>query len=52
MANELNFVLKHVPSAGLIAQPVDQQASVLPLSYGCPLVNHCNTFKDVYESSV
>ena len=27
----------HAPGAGLIAGPVDQQSSTLPLCYGCPL---------------
>ena len=34
-ANEMNFVINHVPCAGLIALPVDQQPT-LPLCYGCP----------------
>ena len=29
--------MNHAPGAGLIARPVDQQSSVLPLCYGCPL---------------
>ena len=32
----MNFVMNHAPGAGLIAQPVDQQSSALPLCYGCP----------------
>ena len=30
----MNFVMNHAPGAGSIAQPVDQQSSVLPLCYG------------------
>ena len=33
-ANEMNFVMKHAPSAGLIGGPVDQQSSMLRLCYG------------------
>ena len=33
--NEMNFVMKHAPGAGSIAQPVDLQSSVLPLCYSC-----------------
>ena len=29
--------MNYAPGAGSIAQPVDQQPSTLPLSYGCPL---------------
>ena len=36
MANEMNFAMNHAPGAGLIARPVDQQSSILPLYYGCP----------------
>ena len=36
-ANEMNFDVNHAPGAGLIARPVDQQSSVLPLCHGCPL---------------
>ena len=32
----MNFIVKHAPSAGSIARPVDQQSSALPLHYGCP----------------
>ena len=37
LANEMNFVVNHAPGAGLIAQPVSQQSSVLPLYHGCLL---------------
>ena len=30
-ANEMNFVINHVPVTGSIARPVNQQASVPPL---------------------
>ena len=34
--NEMNLVMNHAPGAGLIAPPVDQQSSALPLCYGHP----------------
>ena len=34
-ANEMNFVVNHAPGAGLFAQTVDQQSSVLLLYHGC-----------------
>ena len=34
-ANEMNFVMNHVPDTKSIAGPVDQQSSTLPLSYRC-----------------
>ena len=37
-ANEMIFVMNHAAGAGLIARPVDQQSSVLPLYHGCPLL--------------
>ena len=30
-ANEMSFIMDHVPVAGSIARPVDQQSSALPL---------------------
>ena len=30
-ANEMKFVMNHVPSAGSIARPIDQRSSALPL---------------------
>ena len=36
----MNFVMNHAPGAGLLARPVYQQSSALPLSYGCPLVKN------------
>ena len=36
--NKMNFVLNYVSGAGLIARPVDQQSSALPLYHGCPPV--------------
>ena len=38
-ANEMNFVMKHAPGAGSIAQPVDKQSSELPLYHRCLLRN-------------
>ena len=35
-ANEMNFVMNYAPGGESIARPIDQQASTLPLSYGCP----------------
>ena len=35
-ANEMHFVMNHAADAGSITLPVDQQSSMLPLSYGCP----------------
>ena len=35
--NEMSFVMKHAPSAGSIARPIDQQSSTLPLCQGRPL---------------
>ena len=47
-ANEMNFVMNHVPGAGSITQPaVDQQSSVLPLCYGRPL--HSCTISHLYS---
>ena len=34
-ANEMKFVMNHVPGAGSIVRPVDQQSSALPLYQGC-----------------
>ena len=31
------FVMYHAPGAGLVAQPVGQKSSALPLYHGCPL---------------
>ena len=36
--------MNHVPGAGLIAQRVDQQSSVPPLSYGRPLPIHFTNY--------
>ena len=33
----MNFGMNHAPGAGLIARPVDLQASELPLCYSCPI---------------
>ena len=38
LGNEMNFVMNCTPGAGSLAQPVDQQSSVLRLYHGCPLV--------------
>ena len=35
-ANEMNFVINHVPGAGSLSRIVDQQSSALPLCYGRP----------------
>ena len=37
--NEVNLIMKHVPGAGSIARPVDQQSSALPLYHGCLLLD-------------
>ena len=37
-ANEINFVMNLTPGAGSIDQPVDQQLSMLQLSYGWPQI--------------
>ena len=37
----MNFVMIHAPGAGSIAQPVNQQSSMLPLYHGCPLTLVC-----------
>ena len=34
-ANAMNFVMNNASGAGSIARPVDQQSSMLLLSYGC-----------------
>ena len=34
--NEMIFVRNHAPGAALIARPIDQQSSALPLCYGRP----------------
>ena len=46
LTNEINFVMNHATDAGSITGPVDQQSSVLPLSYGCSptltmILKHC-----------
>ena len=44
----MNFVMNHAPGAGSIARPVDQQSSVLSLSYGCPMYSRIYlTYNDI-----
>ena len=33
----MNFVMIHVPVAGSLTGPVDQQSSALSLNHGCPM---------------
>ena len=35
-ANEMNFSMKHAPSAGSIDRPVDLQSNAVLLCNGCP----------------
>ena len=35
-ANEMNFTMNHAPGVGLIAQPIDQQSSVLHCAMTTP----------------
>ena len=35
-SNGMNFVTNHAPGAESIAQPLNQQSSMLPLCYGRP----------------
>ena len=50
-ANEMNFVVNHVPGVGSIAQPVDQQSRALPLCYGCPLISSYDSNNRGYHNN-
>ena len=36
LANEMNFLMNHAPSAVSFAPPVDLQSNTPPLCYSCP----------------
>ena len=46
----MNVDMNHAPFAGLIARPVDQQSSALPLCCGCPQKTQEAVYVDVVNN--